>query len=264
MCIRDRYYLISSNDAIRVQELSLKDHFDWFIERKQFYKAWKIGKYVIGSEERFSIGLTFLNTLIVKKDWSTLVNHLNIIFEETLNSLDSNSYDTINKVLKEWADIIEVLIKSGKIIEIAPLIPKKPALRKSVYDDVLHYFLANDMINKFHEYIFKWDLKLFSAKDFEEELETKIETASKPMAICDEGEYNITYRTELVHLYLKENKYTKAIPHLLKSKDLKALTIIKLQNLLPQYLDQIVDIIPVSYTHLDVYKRQSLFCPSLS
>lgn len=61
------YYLISSNDAIRVQELSLKDHFDWFMERKQYYKAWKIGKYVIGSEERFSIGLKFLNSLVTKK-----------------------------------------------------------------------------------------------------------------------------------------------------------------------------------------------------
>lgn len=68
------------------------------------------------------------------------MDHLNIIFEETLNSLDSNSYDVTQNVLKEWADIIEILITSGNIVEIAPLIPKKPALRKSVYDDVLHYF----------------------------------------------------------------------------------------------------------------------------
>ncbi|CAI4058079.1 hypothetical protein SKDZ_04G3050 [Saccharomyces kudriavzevii ZP591] len=260
------YYLISSNDAIRVQELSLKDHFDWFIERKQFYKAWKIGKYVIGSEERFGIGLTFLNNLVAKKDWSTLINHLNIIFEETLNSFDSNSYDATNKVLQEWADTIEVLIKSGKIIEIAPLIPKKPALKKSVYDDVLHHFLANDMINKFHEYINKWDLKLFSVDNFEEELETKIETANEPVATHSDGEFHITYRTELVHLYLKENKYTKAIPHLLKAKDLRALTIIKVQNLLPQYLDQIVNIILLPYrgkisniSKLSIFEIQTIF-----
>ena len=260
------YYLISSNDAIRVQELSLKDHFDWFMERKQYYKAWKIGKYVIGSEERFSIGLKFLNSLVIKKDWGTLVDHLNIIFEETLNSLDSNSYDVTQNVLKEWADIIEILITSGNIVEIAPLIPKKPALRKSVYDDVLHYFLANDMINKFHEYITKWDLKLFSVEDFEEELETRIEAASEPTASSKEEGSNITYRTELVHLYLKENKYTKAIPHLLKAKDLRALTIIKIQNLLPQYLDQIVDIILLPYkgeishiSKLSIFEIQTIF-----
>ncbi|QID83424.1 Vacuolar protein sorting-associated protein 41 [Saccharomyces pastorianus] len=260
------YYLISSNDAIRVQELSLRDHFDWFIERKQFYKAWKIGKYVIGSDERFSIGLKFFNTLVTKKDWSTLIDHLNIIFEETLSSLDSNSYETSNKVLLQWADIIEVLIKSGKIVEIAPLIPEKPVLRKSVYDDVLHHFLVNGMINKFHEYIIKWDLKLFSVAHFEEELETKIETANEPTVLHDEVDSDITYRTELVLLYLKENKYTKAIPHLLKAKDLRALAIIKSQNLLPQYLDQIVDIILLPYkgkvSHipkLSIFEIQTIF-----
>ncbi|CDH10083.1 related to Vacuolar protein sorting-associated protein 41 [Zygosaccharomyces bailii ISA1307] len=229
------YFLVTPNDAIRIQELSFKDHYDWFLEKGNFMRAWEIGRYVVNAFERLETGLNYINQLLEAKRWSEGATNLSIIVSGTSIAEDDAFKDC---AISKWTDMFMRIVKSDHIDVAAKNIPIARQLGTRVYDAILEHFLKNSQVENFLNYIQLWPLQLFSVHKFENELEELIEK--------DNDSVNY-YRDAVIHLYLEESRFSKAMPHMLRRKDMRALTVLLSHNFLSQYKDNLLDIILLPY-----------------
>lgn len=239
------YYLISTTDAIRIQELQLKDHFQWYLARSRYLQAWKISKYVVDVVEQLKVGLQYLNQLIISGDWEKVYTMTPQILN--LDQLQEKEKMTKeNSILKNgWNDILDSILKSGNIDSIVDNIPSDPLLENGIYDNILEYYLSSSKLLQFLTYIEKWSSQeLFSIEHFEKVLENKIEESSI-------GEKQNYYRRAVVLLYLHQERYSKAIPHMITLHDEEIFNILNSQNLLSQFSDQVIDILMIPYYYAE-------------
>lgn len=231
------YYLISASDVICVRELMLEDRFKWFIEKNDFFKAWEIGAYAVNARDRLDAGLKDIGQLIDRKEWGSAASHISTIFSNTnLSPAEEDGF--YEYAIQKWQEMISVLIEYKKVDEIAPLIPHNPKLDALIYDSVLEYYLDTSDFLMFAHYIHLWHVNFFTGAKFEDLLEERVEL---------QDSHEADYRKELVYLYLEENKYMRAIPHLLKMKDTRVLDILLSQNLMTMFLGDLVDIVLLPY-----------------
>ena len=226
------YFLINSSDAIRVEELTLNDHYDWYIENEDYMKAWEIGKYALEKKERFEIGIKHIEILIKSKEWSTAYSDTDKILTDTYMSSDDDDFNKI--VLGKWGDYIITFIKNNEVIEIIDYVPITPVLRSEVYDRILRSLLERKDLIGFSNCIRNWPISVYNIKGIEDSLEELI--------TCND-EHNRLYRKEIIYLYLQEQKYSKAFPHMLEIKDTNALDILLNNDILSQFMDDIVNIV---------------------
>ncbi|CCD22513.1 Vps41p NDAI_0A03560 [Naumovozyma dairenensis CBS 421] len=258
-----QYFLISSSDAIKIQEFKLKDHYDWYIEKNEFGKAWDIGNYAVSPKERFQVGLKYIDKLIhsiavsnpnksaamsvstaAPTTHNTISEKISSIFEQAYNGSKEVNDEELNEFIKDnWSRIISKFLDFGKIDLIVNKVPQEPKLDTTIYDSILDYYLDNGNslkgINEFIEILEKWSkYSCFSTNYFEEKLEHKIEL---------HNELEISYRNAVILLYLHEQRYSKAIIHMIKTNDQRIFDILSTHNLLTQFLDQIINIILLPY-----------------
>ncbi|SCU99703.1 LANO_0F03268g1_1 [Lachancea nothofagi CBS 11611] len=230
------YYMISSSDAISAHELSLKDRYEWFVNNDKFYEAWKIGLYAVDKRERLEMGMRHVKKLLSAQDNEECASAITDVFSNT--DLSEEDPDFERTVVNKWGEFISIMVKNGKVNEIAPLIPVQPPLPSDVYDSILSYYLENNLLSLFSHYSHQWPRNLWNSNKFQDILEEIIER--------NEVGSN-EYRQELVFLLLTENKEVKAIPHLIKMKDPRALDIILSERVLPMFSNQILEITLLPY-----------------
>lgn len=230
------YYLISANDAICVQELTLKDRFDWFIDNDQFLRAWELGNIVVDPLTTLNTGIKHIEKLFHDEKWVDAASFINAVFKNV--NINENDLDFRNYTINKWQEVIYTLIKNDQVDLIAPLIPQNPMLQSGIYDSVLQWYLDHLKIDDFKMMLHLWPSKLYTCKKFEDILEEMIEEG---------GDNVILYRTELVYLYTEERKYMKAITHMLKMKNPHALDLLISQNLLLTFIDDLIAIILLPY-----------------
>lgn len=229
------YYFISASDCIRVQEFSLKDHFEWYLQRENYLKAWEVGNYAVGIDEHLSVGFKYVNQLITNEQWENAALFLLVIISAVTDSKDEGLRE---ETLKKCRDNFMSIIKHGKVECVSDIIPTEPHFDEQIYDAILEYFLKEQKLQQFMSCIQKWPLKIFSFQKFEDQLEEKIERHDK---------FEDTYRDAIIHLFLVQKLYSKAIPHMIKRKDTRALGILTTHNLISQFSEDIVDIVLIPY-----------------
>ncbi|SCW04305.1 LAFE_0H10616g1_1 [Lachancea fermentati] len=229
------YYLISSNDAICVHELSLKDRFDWYVENENYLKAWEIGAYAVSIAAKFEVGLKYIQEELGKKDWASAASSIHKIFTGTDVSESDTSF--VERFYEKWEEMIMFLVDKEKVKEIAPFIPQNPQFSHHLYDAVLLYYFNNGNLEEFSYYLHLWSTDLFDTEKFESLMEEKAESEESTSCI----------REELVYLLLEDHKYLQVIPHLLKLKDVRALDVLLSQNIISTFLDDIVEIVLLPY-----------------
>lgn len=229
------YFLISASDAIRIQILTLEDHYQWYLKRENFFKAWEIGKYVVDCYERLETGLKSVDFFIQHELWENAASNAEIIIANT----DFGDDETFRKFgLKHYEDAFMKILRSGNVDAAVRHLPLEPQLHKYVYDFILEYYLDKAKLEEFLSCLQKWPLKLFSVQHFEDRLEELIERH-------DSSED--TYRDAIIHLYLIEGRYTKLVPHMLKRKDTRVLNVFMSHNLISQFTEDIVEIVLLPY-----------------
>ncbi|GAV52482.1 hypothetical protein ZYGR_0AG04730 [Zygosaccharomyces rouxii] len=229
------YFLVAPNDAIRIQELSFKDHYDWFMKKDNFMRAWEIGKYVVDDHERLETGLKYINELINSNRIEDSASSLAVIIGDT-NISEHEEFKCF--ALDKWKEAFMKILDFGGIDAVAKNVPMSPQLDAQVYDSVLEHLLRDCQLKKFKNYIQTWPLHHYSVQRFENELEELIERHE---------DYEDSYRDVVIYLYLEEKRFFKAMPHMLKRRDIRALTVLLNHNFLAQYKDNLLDIILLPY-----------------
>ncbi|CCF57243.1 hypothetical protein KAFR_0C02500 [Kazachstania africana CBS 2517] len=230
------YYLISASDSIKIQELTLHDHFNWFLERDIFLDAWKLGRYVTNDSHRLSIGIKAIEQLIRADKWDKVSENMGPILEEGMKSNDAETATTAGK---EWNVLINEAIKSDNIQKIVKHLPVDSEINSEIFDLVLEYLMNHKLFDLFSQTIALWPTSLFTVGKIESMLEDKI-------AQKDDNEADLV--NQLIYLYLKEERYSKAIPYMIAKKDKRALDILTKQDqLLPRFFDDILEILVLPY-----------------
>lgn len=229
------YFLVAPTEAIRIQELSFKDHYDWFMKKGDFMRAWEIGKYVVNDNERLETGLEFINELINSNRLEDSASSLAVIIADT--DISENE-EFKNFALSEWKKAFIKIIDLGGIDAVAKNVPTTPQMDTQVYDSVLERLLKDCRLEKFINYTQSWPLQHYSLQKFENELEELIER---------HDDHENSYRDAVIYLYLEEKRFFKAMPHMLKRRDMRALTVLLNHNFLAQYKDNLLDIILLPY-----------------
>ncbi|GAV47470.1 hypothetical protein ZYGR_0H03130 [Zygosaccharomyces rouxii] len=252
------YFLVAPNDAICIQGLSFKDHYDWFMKKGNFMRAWEIGKYVVDDHERLETGLKFINELISSNRIEDSVSALTLTIADTNIS---NDEEFKKFALNKWREAFLRIIDLGGIDTVAKNIPLDPQLDNQVYDSVLEHLLKDCQLKEFINYIQIWPLHHFSVHCFEKELEELIER---------HDDHENSYRDAIIYLYLEEKRFFKAMPHMLRRRDMRALTVLLNHNFLAQYKDDLLDIVLLPYhgkiedlSKLPIGEIEQLFSMSL-
>ena len=154
---KTEFYLISSTDAIMTRQLSLKDRYDWYVERKLFFKAWEIGSFAVEPIDRLSVGIKHIDSLMSKNKWKEAANSIVLIFN------DSNQGDEefLNFKTSKWSSYIMKLVQNDQTDEISSSVPTQTILDKSVYASVLCWYLDQKRYTTFAHLIDLWDVSLF-------------------------------------------------------------------------------------------------------
>lgn len=234
------YYLICTSDAIRIKELTLKDHYDWFLKKDQFYEAWNIAQYVVDDIEQLKTGFKYVDLLLSENNWNQIGPFMVKVAKEL--SIDSRvvpsettTSDTTRLFNQEWEMLIDRATEEEQLSKLVDFIPYTLHFEHLSYDHMLFHALDKKDTVTFSKLIQRWPLSIFSPNHVENKLQELFEKHD-PLETF--------YVNQLIYLLLKDEKQSKAIPYMIDIKDPKTIRI--LQNdpeLLPQVLDKLIDII---------------------
>lgn len=190
---------------------------------------------MVNDYTRLDTGLTGIEKLIDRNQWDDAASNLVLIITSTTLNVDRKF---CKYAVDKWETILARIIDSGNVGSIAHRLPLKPEFNKGIYDKALDFYLDKADLKDFDILIKKWPSRYFSVKHFEDELEEKIE---------NHDTYEISYREAIIFFYLSENRYSKAIPHMLATKDLRVFDLLLSHGLISQFRNQIVQIVLLPY-----------------
>lgn len=229
------YFFISASDSIRIQVFSLHDHYNWYLEKANFLKAWEIGKYAVSPGERLQTGLKYVYKLLDENQWDGAAS---FIISLIIAANNTKEEQIIAQVVEESGKVFMRFLENGKVDYLAECIPTEPQLDLSIYDGILSYYLNRRKLQDFMNCIHKWPLAVFSHQKFEDDLEELIEK---------HDDFESNYRDAIIHLYLIQKLYMKAAPHMIERKDIRVLDILLSHNLASHFSKRILDLVLLPY-----------------
>ena len=120
-------------------------------------------------------------------------------------------------------------------------IPQDHNFDTLIFDTILDYLLSNKDFKEFSRLLNLWDIETFSSNGLEKKLEKIIKESSNDTDIK-------VYRDQLIYLYLKTKKFSKAIKHMIFQKDKRAINVLlEHPQLIPEFIDSFIDIILLAY-----------------
>ncbi|CCE63075.1 hypothetical protein TPHA_0D04410 [Tetrapisispora phaffii CBS 4417] len=241
------YYLICPTDAICIQELTLKDHYDWYVKNKMYLKAWEIGEYVTDDYERFKVGLLYLQDILDSDNNEHLAKMINSILNyRKLDNIQDG--ELLQNIKDEWKKHILHFAKNGELSLIINYIPTYYNIGVDTYDIVLDSLLKEKDFTGLLALLENWPPDLYNRKLLTDNVEQLIQLQDTD---------NVEYRKLVIYLYSKEEKYSKAIPHMLIINDLNALDILISHDIVSQFMNDIVRIVLLPFNN-DIKKFDEL------
>lgn len=243
-----KYYLISATDCICIQELSLMDHFEWFLKHNKLLNAWDIAQYIptISFKDRLDIGINYLLQEIQLNKWDTLGSNMFKIFMTAENNISKNTNrdNTLHKefIKEQWQTLIFKALNSQEISsDLIDNIPQDYNFDPLIFDTILDYLLSKKNFEEFSRLLHNWDIKIFSCNTLEEKLEKLIKESLNNTEVK-------AYRDQLIYLYVITKKYSKAIKHMLLQKDKRTIDLLlEHPQLIPEFIGSFIDIVLLVY-----------------
>lgn len=239
-----QYYLISATDCINIQELSLRDHYNWYLNRENLKKAWDIAQYIpeVEVRERLNIGISYIVQEINRNNWDELGSKMKEIFTKAEETNSSNEVDFQNFIKEQWQVLIFKALNAKQINDnLISNIPQDKGFDPLIFDTILEDYLSRRGIKDFSRLLPELQISCFSPSLIEERLEQEMGKSA------DEHTIRL-YRDQVVYLYLQDGKYSKAIRHMISGHDKKALdTLLEHPHLIPTFENLFIDIILLPY-----------------
>lgn len=238
-----QYYLVSATDCINIHELSLNDHYDWFLKHGKLLRAWDIAQFIpsIPPKDRLTVGINYLLDEINLNHWDEIGPNMKKVFTTARKDLPEDT-DFQQFINDQWQALIFKVLNAKKITRnLIDSLPQDNGFDTLIFDTILEDQLHNKNFDEFCRLIHTWEVACFSASLLEERLEGELKYSSNDTAK--------PYREQLIYLYLRTGKYSKAINHMLIDHDKRALdTLIENPHLIPEFQKSLLEILLLPYT----------------
>lgn len=254
-----RYFIVSAKDAVIVQEVSLQDQLEWYIDNEKFFEAWKISEHLVDPIKRLNLGVSYADALIKENQWTETAQFLKQLLyldekmlpegEDSKSTIglkqqkkgDQKSDEYIKEIIQQWENWSNIFIDTDHIEELTPVIPtaSKLSITTNVYTSILKYWGSTKTdLSVFYSLLDSWDSELYSLKSIEDMIEEKLET-----------EYsNERLRRYLTQLYVKSHEPIKSVPHLRLLKDNQIMDFLSQHHILANFVNSIPDFIKLRFS----------------
>lgn len=252
-----KWYLISSNDAIIIEEFNLNDKLSWYLTKGRYHEAWELGGYWLNKFEKLKIGEEQLNIYLKANKWDSLCAFL-IQVLKLENYHDYQGDDKfIQKIINDWNKYLNEFLNENKLFENSEILPidkfetteEDNQIDKQFYELILHNYLNIKDIDKFEEYLKKWDHALFDLKDIQLHLNEILE--SKDFEGLDDITIN-NLRRLYIEISLELDEPANCVKELINLKDEKLMEFLDEHHLIDSYLNELPNIITLGVNKEDL------------
>lgn len=158
------WILVTSYDAIIIEEFSLQDQLDFFLQRELFMDAWNLAGLWLDKYEKLAIGMRQVNLLLQAGKLEESAQFISKVLHVPIDETDETFVD---KCVQEWNAYLHKMEEIGSLHLAAKCLPPAKFLGglqqvdQKYYDLILSHFLHENEISQFLEYLGAWDHTLF-------------------------------------------------------------------------------------------------------
>lgn len=240
----NEYYLISKFDYIKIDTLTLKDHYDWYYEKKNYTRAWEVGKVILLPHSLFDLGVKAVNDLIHKRQILNALEMSRRVFD-TIDQLHNLELRSDNDV--DWGKLYEPFLQISQAYQLSDFLPNSERIPSQIYEKILSSLIDNNKIEDLKDCIIKWGDKITNIETIETkllQLKSAQQTSNSKKELID----------SLVSLNLKAKRFSKVIPYMIENKDDRIFEILVRNKLTSHFLSDITSIILVPLGDKDINK----------
>lgn len=255
------YYLICAEDRIKINTLSLLDHFDWYKNNHNLSKAWEIGKLVLNASELFDLGVQYINSYVEQEDWSRAAQLAPLVYSVVKDKIDSDGEARVLEL--KWEKLFEGLLKAGNADCLVEYLPIESEIPLFVYEESLMCLLKKYKLDIFQTILKKWPIDKFDL----EKIELKLEEMKR--VVKDEDKVMEELLSSLITINLIQERYSRAIPYMIDTKDNRTFEILRKYKLTSHFVTRLKEIILIplkmNKKHIESLPRdqlQLIFRPS--
>lgn len=244
-----RYYIFSARAGVIAEQVQLSDRLQWYLDRGLYYKAWEMSQHVVLPDKRLGYGIRHLDYLVLVDDWSAATEWIKKFLAvetgflptgDTKSTLATGTSSILKEEEKEllareissqWKMWSTIFLKTGHVEELTDVIPTDPRwnLPKSIYCDILKFWLYKDGSEKVYELLETWEFDLYDLKEVTSAIEELLER--KPN--------NERLRQQLCKLYETSFEPGKAVVHLEALKDPNIIPFLAANHILLAFISEI-------------------------
>ncbi|KAL6941327.1 hypothetical protein ACO0RG_002455 [Hanseniaspora osmophila] len=229
------YYIVSSIEVIVAKELTLKDRFDWYMETKDYYKAWEIG-FHLDPMDRLELGLKYIELLKKQEKYKDAIFATTKIFQKTIEGTidDEQENEFFQLAVSKWTNILMSYLSLDLYDLVAANIPQGLGIDHALYDKILLHYLKCGHIEKFTSLLHTWPDGSFDISCIIDAMNNM--ERSRPL------------KKELAYLYHRNKDYLHSVDILLSLKDMQALDILLSHPIFANFTNKIHEIVllPIS------------------
>lgn len=208
-----RWFLISSNDAIIVEPYTLKDKIDWLVENERYLEAWNLSGHVFSIEERLAIGESQMKQWYEKTKVDKCVHFL----PKWLGNANAEFWN-------KWVRKLGCM----NCIDVLPF--QYIGIDHEIYDETLTDLVVGKEFEKLNRYANLWDHQVYDLKSLQSQLGEEL---------------NDDTRKLYIQLSLELDEPEVCVPQLIIMKDCKLMEFLDEHHLLVKFIDHLAEIIMI-------------------
>lgn len=241
------WILVTSYDAIIIEEFSLKDQLEFYLQKEMYLKAWELAGFWLDKYEKLSIGLKQVEKYFNSDEIENAIEFLSKVLNV---SPDEENEKYIEKVVDEWNSWLEkietekdMLYLSAGYLPSYKLLGGLAQIDQKFYESILSYFLQENKFNEFLTYLEDWDDSLLSLSDIKLQI-------NDYLTMWDNGHSTVVSVDEInqlryafIEVCLKLDEPSECVAQKIKLKDVNLLEFLDKYHIIPEYIEKLPEII---------------------
>ncbi|QPG76010.1 hypothetical protein FOA43_003396 [Brettanomyces nanus] len=247
-----RWYLISANDGVVVQEFGLQDKLAWYKAKGWYLEAWSMSAQWLDKTDRLNIAMKQVNKFVSHDQWREAAEFMGNALKTEVE-LDTKEY--CGHVSEEWNNWLQNFVDAGHLEVISDQLPSEAmnvtdsGISSKYYNLSLNHFLDSGDYATVSELILKWDHKLFDLDDITYRIGEKLKEYDDAGPIDDDDNSSDALR-QLRRLYVdlcvEQDRPEICIDHLIRLEDPDLLQFLDEHHLIGQNLEKLPTIMRIS------------------
>ncbi|VEU24280.1 DEKNAAC105512 [Brettanomyces naardenensis] len=257
-----KWYLISANDGVVVQEFSLRDRLNWLTAKGRYLEAWNMSALWLDKIERLDIGIRQANEYVSEDQWSEAAEFLGEVFKVT--SEESPAY--LERICREWNSWLQIFLDAGHIKQIVDVLPCNPlgpdgGIDPKFYALSFDCFLSKKEYDHVIEFVTKWDHRLFDVDELAYKIGEVLKEGDEKfpvdtdMTITDNDRY-VGLRETYVALRVELDEPEKCVDHLIKLRDKEIMQFLDEHHLIHQNMNKLPIIMRIAADEDDLKRKR--------